>query len=258
MLSRRAAKVQEWALSRILETLDVAGATVEIGCGGGAFTRALAAQGAVFRCADVGCWHEPIPRVPHTSGADLLGRLPFGDGAFRSVIALEVMEHMMNPFGALAEMARILVRGGRLYLTFPNFWGIRARWRFMWRGSLNRSHTRDPAALASLREGRCPPHINTMPWPTLKYALLAYGFEVEELCGYQRHPGHDLALLPLALPIQLATLLARASQRDRFELDETNRWSVLFGSHHVFLRARRVGAGEDHLDSRSSAASPWV
>lgn len=234
--------VQEWALARILETLDPGGPTLEIGCGGGTFTRALAARGVALQCADFGRWHEPIEGVPHTSGADLTAELPFASGAFRSAIALEVMEHLTNPFVAVAEMARVLEPGGRLYLTLPNFWNARSRWRFLVRGSVNRSPARDAAARAKLVRGDCPPHINTMPWPILKYALVAHGFEVEELCGYRRRPLRQVASLPLAAALWLATRLTPRRRRERFELDETNRWSVLFGSRHVFIRARKVGA----------------
>lgn len=233
--------VQEWALERILESLERSGPTVEIGCGAGSFTRALAARGVSVQCADVDRWHEPIEGVPHTSGADLTSKLPFDHGAFRSLIALEVIEHVTDPFHAVAEMARVLARGGRLYLTLPNFWNARSRWRFLMRGSLNRSRVRDEVAQENLREGRCPPHINTMAWPTLKYALVAYGFEVEEVCGYQRRPLRQLGSLPLAAFVWAATRLGSRRRRERFELDETNRWSVLYGSHHVFIRARKVG-----------------
>ena len=71
-------------------------------------------------------------------------------------------------------MARILQKEGQLFLTSPNFWNVRARWRFLSRGSVNRSRVRDIVAQANLRESRCSPHINTMPWPTLKYALVRY------------------------------------------------------------------------------------
>lgn len=230
-------KVQEWAFERILATIDRTGPILEVGCGRGFFTRALAATGMPLRCADLELKHEPIAGVEHTSGADLSAKLPFDDGSFRAVIALEVMEHVTNPFRAVAEMARILAPGGRLYLTLPNFWGTRQRLGFLLRGSVNRSHVSDVRAHECMREGRCAPHINTMPWPTLKYALVSYGLSVEDVRGYQRQPRRHLWLLPLASLIWLYTLLSPMRQRDRFELDETNRWSILFSSRHVIVQA---------------------
>jgi SAM-dependent methyltransferase len=50
-------------------------------------------------------------------------KLPFGDGEFDFVFSTVVMEHVTNPGGALAEIARILRPGGLSAHVFP------ARWR---------------------------------------------------------------------------------------------------------------------------------
>ncbi len=42
--------------------------------------------------------------------------LPFVDGAFAAVIALNAFEHYRNPFQAAAEIARVLAPGGRLFM----------------------------------------------------------------------------------------------------------------------------------------------
>ena len=232
-------RVQQWALQRILATIDRNGPILEVGCGTGHFTRELAATGMSLRCADLHLWHEPIPGVEHTSGADLSSELPFDDGSFRTLIALEVIEHVTNPFRAVAEMARVLEPGGRLHLTLPNFWGVRSRLRFLVRGSINRSHVRNSLAQAALRKGVCGPHLNTMPWPTLKFALVSHGLEVDDLLGYQRKPLRDLALFPLAALLWSIARCAPERRKQRFELDETNRWSILFGSRHVLVSARK-------------------
>jgi len=45
--------------------------------------------------------------------------LPFADGSFDRIIASEVMEHIVNDEGALAELARVLRPGGVLAVTIP-------------------------------------------------------------------------------------------------------------------------------------------
>jgi SAM-dependent methyltransferase len=48
-----------------------------------------------------------------------LRSIPVPDASFDAVICTEVLEHVPDPAAALAEMARILVPGGRLFLTAP-------------------------------------------------------------------------------------------------------------------------------------------
>ena len=45
--------------------------------------------------------------------------LPFADGAFDRVIASEVLEHVADDVGVLAELHRVLAPGGRLAATVP-------------------------------------------------------------------------------------------------------------------------------------------
>ncbi len=44
-------------------------------------------------------------------------KLPFDDGSFECVVCTEVLEHLHTPAQAIAEMKRVLVRGGTLVLT---------------------------------------------------------------------------------------------------------------------------------------------
>jgi SAM-dependent methyltransferase len=46
-------------------------------------------------------------------------RLPFRDGAFDTVLCVEVLEHMRSPERCVAEMGRVLAPGGRILLTVP-------------------------------------------------------------------------------------------------------------------------------------------
>lgn len=46
-------------------------------------------------------------------------RLPFLDRSFQSVIATEVLEHVMNPERVVAEMSRVIQDGGLLLVSVP-------------------------------------------------------------------------------------------------------------------------------------------
>lgn len=47
-------------------------------------------------------------------------RLPFKDGAFANTISSEVLEHVPDDRGALAELARVMKPEGRMVVTFPH------------------------------------------------------------------------------------------------------------------------------------------
>ncbi|MGA2191992.1 MAG: class I SAM-dependent methyltransferase [Nitrospirota bacterium] len=46
--------------------------------------------------------------------------LPFGDESFDVCLFIEVIEHLDRPHEALAELNRVLRKGGRLLILFPN------------------------------------------------------------------------------------------------------------------------------------------
>jgi SAM-dependent methyltransferase len=48
-----------------------------------------------------------------------LTRLPFPDGCFDHVLTTQTLEHLAEPGRFLAEAARVLAPGGRLWLTAP-------------------------------------------------------------------------------------------------------------------------------------------
>jgi len=66
--------------------------------------------------------------------------IPFGDGHFDVVGSFNVLEHVSDPYGFLAEKLRVLKRGGHLVIACPNFLsitnsyhahtrGLRQKWR---------------------------------------------------------------------------------------------------------------------------------
>jgi ubiquinone/menaquinone biosynthesis C-methylase UbiE len=51
-------------------------------------------------------------------------RLPFQDGTYAAVIAADVLEHLADQRRSLAEMGRVLLPGGALFLSTPNRYSL--------------------------------------------------------------------------------------------------------------------------------------
>ena len=61
--------------------------------------------------------NKPTGKQFIREATDLFG---IGDGAYDFVLASHVLEHVANPFKALAEIARVTTRGGALILVLPH------------------------------------------------------------------------------------------------------------------------------------------
>lgn len=106
---------------------------LEIGCGRGGFALWLARAAApeCLAAADfslaavrrgLAIQREPGgPRVLWEVGD--IQRLSHPDATFDTVISTETVEHLPNPRRGVAELARVLKPGGRLFLTTPNYLG---------------------------------------------------------------------------------------------------------------------------------------
>jgi len=55
-------------------------------------------------------------------------RLPFADDTFDRVMTSEVLEHIQNDVGAIAELVRVLRPGGTFACTVPSWWPEKINW----------------------------------------------------------------------------------------------------------------------------------
>jgi SAM-dependent methyltransferase len=66
-----------------------------------------------------------------------LEEIHFPDGYFNAVIASHLIEHLNDPSSFVAEVYRILVDGGRFFVTTPNIAGFQARlFKGRWRSAI--------------------------------------------------------------------------------------------------------------------------
>lgn len=102
---------------------------LDVGCGAGALVKA-AAQGG---------WHVEGTELSTVAANRLqeegfcihVGSLPeiaLPHAGYDVITMTELLEHLMNPLDYVHEAYRLLRQGGVLFLTTPNFNGMRRRW----------------------------------------------------------------------------------------------------------------------------------
>jgi SAM-dependent methyltransferase len=133
------------------------GRALDVGCGVGQVVHRLKGAGYEAQGVEVS---EPSVLRARQMGLDCSpydGRhLPFPDGCFDSVGALNVLEHVEEPEFFLGELVRVAKRGGRVLVSSPNFFralgwrdyhprmrGVGNKWRNWRRLAAKRRQMRD-------------------------------------------------------------------------------------------------------------------
>ena len=105
--------------------------TLDVGCGTGFLTKRLEDYGTAFGLDS----SEESLRYGRKRGVSNLCRyhlsddpLPFRDEAFHLVLALDILEHLEDDRAVLAELARVMKRGGLIILTVPAFQWLWSGW----------------------------------------------------------------------------------------------------------------------------------
>jgi 2-polyprenyl-3-methyl-5-hydroxy-6-metoxy-1,4-benzoquinol methylase len=107
----------------LLDRVVAGDRVLDLGCGDGTFAAALLRAGCTVTMADVAdeALRRARARAPEAEAVKLAdgGPLPFAEDAFDVVWAGEVLEHVADVVGLLAELRRVLRWGGRLLVTTP-------------------------------------------------------------------------------------------------------------------------------------------
>lgn len=93
---------------------------LDLGCGTGAMSRAFAETGQVTSvdyaaAAFPFCRRRGLTRLVRTDAH----ALPFPDGAFEVVLAIDTLEHLRDDHAAVREIRRVLVPGGCAVINVP-------------------------------------------------------------------------------------------------------------------------------------------
>jgi SAM-dependent methyltransferase len=119
------ARRQARMLAGMLRDVTGPAVIVDLGCGDGSALAIAAEQNPAHRFAGID-WSGDALRQAQAVGLTVMrasvsgGSLPVADGAADVVIMSELIEHLVDPDGAVAEARRILRPGGSLLLSTPN------------------------------------------------------------------------------------------------------------------------------------------
>lgn len=139
--------------NRAIRALPFAeGRVLDLGCAFGFATRMLKRAGYDAVGVDASAVYIARARQADPQGTYLqcdAAKIPLPDASFDGIVFLDVMEHLPDASGALAEAARLLKPGGTLVLSVPH------RGPLFWLDSLN-LYAR---LVRATHHGRFPPEI---------------------------------------------------------------------------------------------------
>jgi SAM-dependent methyltransferase len=236
------------ALALLRETGKLGGDILDLGAGGGFLARALSAErsrlgikpGKRLQACDIDGARFSAEGVEFKR-CDVNDGLPYPDGVFDAVVAIEVMEHTRAPYDVLADIARVLKPGGALIFSVPNVGHALSRLMFLASGHYQMfpSPSTQPE-----NAGRLCGHLAPLPYQYWHFGLRRAGFSQIALHS-DRAKKSATALALLLWPwLEFARVmhLYRLARHDPPLYAETkdiaraaNSWTVLTSRSLVFL-----------------------
>ena len=133
---------------------DRIGRILEIGCGAGATLGWLKSARRVEYAAGIELMAAPAEEARGVCDEVLVGNverimLPFEPASFDLILALDVLEHLIDPWALIPRLHALLRPGGHLIASIPNVAHysvslplLRGRWTYVRSGILDATHLR--------------------------------------------------------------------------------------------------------------------
>jgi 2-polyprenyl-3-methyl-5-hydroxy-6-metoxy-1,4-benzoquinol methylase len=128
----------ERVFSFVERYLPTPSCVIDLGAGEGAFSKKLVSSGHEVTAVDLNPSDWKLPEVSlieanlDSDYSESFTKKNFAD----AVIAIEILEHVENPFSFVREAAKLLRPGGLLFLSTPNVESVSSRLIFLYTGRL--------------------------------------------------------------------------------------------------------------------------
>lgn len=130
----------EKVIELVSERLKSPSRVADLAAGEGAFSRLLKELGHEVFAVDATDENWKLTDIPlqiHDLDSEFSETITNTDGKFDAVVAIEIIEHLENPFRFVRECAKLLKPGGVFFLTTPNVESVLSRLIFLYAGRLN-------------------------------------------------------------------------------------------------------------------------
>lgn len=160
---------------------------LDIPAGSGKLTEQLRKAGHIVTPADINRYQSDYVY------ADMNSRLPFEDSQFDSVVCLEGLEHLLDPYMLMQELIRVTRVGGQIMISTPNIMNMYSRLQFLLTGTFYQFH---PSQLEDIPPGEMRDrfHISPMSYHRIRYLAEHLGASVKHVFG-------DKIKRPIMLPL---------------------------------------------------------
>ncbi len=131
--------VHDKVLNLIVQYLDKGSEILDLGAGEGEFSRRLIEKD--FKAIPVDgfdtYWrNSQIPLIIANLDGEFASTVSPSGKRFDAIVAIEIIEHLENPYLFLRECAKLLKSNGLLFITSPNVESITSRIIFLYTGRL--------------------------------------------------------------------------------------------------------------------------
>lgn len=213
------------------------GRVSDVQTGTGILADRLRKMGFEVSCCDINSSFFSVPDLMIEIG-DLNQSLPYPDDSFDYLICLDGIEHTENPSNAIREFSRILRKGGKIFLSLPNFLNIERRLRFLFMGTFSKIPTHE--TIRDIWKGDLSmAHLSPLGYPLLKFMMEHYGFRILQI-EKDRNKPRMYWLLPIVWGMRLFARFLSKKKWEYYRLNETLADEVLMGGNTLIILGEKV------------------